>query len=290
MFKKVMKRTMLVSAAAVMLMTGVAVEQAHGAAGDMDAVSLTREMAGKQYHSDMADPARGFDASGLVHYVFQTLGYDIPRFMNAQYRLDKPFIDSLSSVEPGDIVFFGGNGFISFNGIYMGDNQFSMASKSMDEVVIRDIGEYRDQFIGARRVLSREDQLRARLILDARKYLGTPYVFGAKYGQTATFDCSSFVKTVFAENGIGLPRVSRNQALEGTYVSRDNLKVGDLLFFTTRASGDNIGHVGIYVGDGMMIHTYGDGGVKYSTIEKGWWHDHYVTARRLVSESTLTAK
>jgi cell wall-associated NlpC family hydrolase len=70
--------------------------------------------------------------------------------------------------------------------------------------------------------------------------------------------------------------------LEGTYVSRANLQVGDLVFFTTKDSNGKIGHVGIYVGDGNMIHTYGDGGVKYSTIEKGWWNDHYVTARRLL--------
>lgn len=282
LFKHAVKRTICVSAAATMLLTGGLVGTAYGAAGDMDAVSLAREMVGRDYTVGQSAPAKGFDASGLVHYIYETLDYDIPRYMNDQYRMDKPFIENLSSVEPGDIVFFGQNGYISFNGIYMGNNQFAMASKSKDEVVTRSVNSYKDQFIGARRVLSQADQLRVNLILDARKYLGTPYVFGAKYGQTDTFDCSSFVKTVFAENGISLPRVSRDQALKGAYVSRANLQVGDLMFFTTKDSGGKIGHVGIYVGDGMMIHTYGEGGVKYSTVKTGWWDDHYVTARRLV--------
>jgi peptidoglycan DL-endopeptidase LytE len=283
-FKRAIKRTFYVSAAFTILMSGGLAGTAHGAADDMDAVSLTREMVGTDYAKGQETPSRGFDASGLVHYIYETLDYDIPRLMSAQYKMDKPFIKSLNSIEPGDLIFFGNNGYISFNGIYMGNNQFVMASKAKDEVVTRSLNAYKDQFIGARRVLSSMDRLRVNIILDARKYLGTPYVFGAKYGQTETFDCSSFVKTVYAQNGIDLPRVSRNQALEGKYISRSNLQVGDLVFFTTKDSGSKIGHVGIYVGDGMMIHTYGDGGVKYSTIESGWWNNHYVTARRMIQE------
>jgi peptidoglycan DL-endopeptidase LytE len=284
LFGRAVKRTFYVSAALTLLMAGGWAEGAHAAAADMDAVSLAREMVGQDYTAGGEAPAKGFDASGLVHYIYDTLDYDIPRLMSAQYKMDKPFIKTLSAVEPGDILFFGGNGKISFEGIYMGNNQFAMSSKSKDEVVTRSVTAYKDQFIGARRVLTAADRLRVNIILDARKYLGTPYVFGAKYGQTDTFDCSSFVKTVFAQNGFDLPRVSKSQALEGTYVSRKNLQVGDLLFFTTKDSGGKIGHVGIYVGDGMMIHTYGDGGVKYSTIASGWWDDHYVTARRLIKE------
>ncbi|MDF2924848.1 MAG: gamma-glutamyl hydrolase [Paenibacillaceae bacterium] len=282
MFRSVVKRAVSVTAAITILMTGGLAGTAYGAKDDMDPVSLARELVGSSYSAGQNAPVKGFDASGLVHYVYQTLDYEIPRYMNAQYKMDKPFIESLSDVEPGDIVFFGENGFIDFNGIYMGNNQFAMSSKMMDKVVLRNVNSYKSQFIGARRVLTKADLLRANLILDARKYLGTPYVFGAKYGQTKTFDCSSFVKTVFAQNNIELPRVSRNQALEGKYVTRQNLQVGDLVFFTTKDSGGKIGHVGIYTGDGMMIHTYGEGGVKYSTIESGWWDDHYVTARRLV--------
>lgn len=135
--------------------------------------------------------------------------------------------------------------------------------------------------------LSQASKTRLKTIFYGRQYLGTPYKFGAKMGQTRTFDCSSFTKTVYAKIGITLPRVTRDQAKRGTYVSKNNLKVGDLLFFSTpgrvnKKGYDKIGHVGIYVGHGTMLHTYGEGGVKYSTITKGWWKDHYVTARRVI--------
>ncbi|NEW09552.1 C40 family peptidase [Paenibacillus sp. SYP-B3998] len=157
-----------------------------------------------------------------------------------------------------------------------------MASQSKDEVVTRNVNDYKSSFLGGKSILSSKDRLKAELILTAQKYLGTPYVFGAKYGQTNTMDCSSFVKTVFAEYGIDLPRVSRTQANEGIYVSKSKLQTGDLVFFTTIDSGKNIGHVGIYVGNGMMIHTYGEGGVKFTSINKEWWANHYVTARRVL--------
>lgn len=60
--------------------------------------------------------------------------------------------------------------------------------------------------------LSEADKKRIKTILYGEQYLGTPYEFGADYGQTKTFDCSSFTKTVFAKIGINLPRVSRDQA------------------------------------------------------------------------------
>lgn len=133
----------------------------------------------------------------------------------------------------------------------------------------------------ARNVTSKASQTRINLMYTADRYLGTPYDFGAKYGQTRTFDCSSFVKYVYAKQGIYLPRVSRDQAKYGTYVSKSNLKVGDLLFFRVNSK-YRIGHVGIYAGNGDMIHTYGSGGVKYTSINKDFWKKNYVTARRII--------
>lgn len=124
------------------------------------------------------------------------------------------------------------------------------------------------------------------VINTGKTYLGVPYKFGAKAG-SGYFDCSLFTQTAFGKNGITLPRNSRQQSQVGSYVSKSNLKAGDLVFFSTVAtdkkSGVNrIGHVGIYIGDGMMIHTYGAGGVKITSINKEWWADHYITARRVL--------
>lgn len=120
------------------------------------------------------------------------------------------------------------------------------------------------------------------IISTGNRYLGTPYKFGAKYGQTRTFDCSSFVKTVYAKHGITLPRTSRSQATKGTTVSLSNLKKGDLVFFKSAGSSSRrITHVAIYAGNNKLLHTYGQGGVKYSTFSK-YWKNRYVKAKRVI--------
>jgi cell wall-associated NlpC family hydrolase len=120
------------------------------------------------------------------------------------------------------------------------------------------------------------------IIKTGERYLGTPYKFGAKYGQTRTFDCSSFTKTVFAKNGITLPRVSRDQAKVGTTVSIKNLKKGDLVFFKSAGSSSNrITHVAIYAGNDKLLHTYGKGGVKYTSFS-GYWKGRFVKAKRVL--------
>ena len=113
------------------------------------------------------------------------------------------------------------------------------------------------------------------------RFLGTPYLFGAEYPTSGMFDCSSFMQYIFAHHGIKLPRTSKQQSKVGSYVSKSNLRAGDLVFFSTSGS-TAIGHVGIYLGNGRMLHTYGAGGVKYGTINSGFWNKHYKTARRVL--------
>lgn len=121
-----------------------------------------------------------------------------------------------------------------------------------------------------------------KVIKTGNRYLGTPYKFGAKYGQTKTFDCSSFVKTVYAKNGITLPRTSRDQAKRGNTVSRSNLKKGDLVFFKSAGSSSKrITHVAIYAGSNKLLHTYGAGGVKYTSFSQHW-KNRYVVAKRVL--------
>ena len=117
-------------------------------------------------------------------------------------------------------------------------------------------------------------------ILDyAEKFLGTPYVWG---GTTPDgFDCSGFVQYVFGKNGYNITRTTYTQwDNDGTPVDREDLLPGDLVYF---GSGDDPSHVGIYVGDGKMIHSPRTGDViRYSTIESGYYDDCYLGARRIV--------
>ncbi|MFC5450918.1 C40 family peptidase [Paenibacillus aestuarii] len=282
MVRNLAKRALGITAAVTIALTATTSVSAFAANDDMDAVSLAKKMIGVDYSRGAESPSAGFDSSGFIYYVFQTLDYTVPRTLAEQLKMNKPSVTSISKAEPGDVLFFGSGKQPDFAGIYVGQGKMVMSSQSKDEVITRNVSDYTSKFISGKRVLSANDQTKAALVLTAQKYLGVPYEFGAKYGQTKTMDCSSFVKTVFAQYDITLPRVSRDQAKEGTYVSKSNLQTGDLVFFTTPDSGKNIGHVGIYIGDGMMIHTYGEGGVKFTSINKAWWADHYVTARRIL--------
>ncbi len=118
------------------------------------------------------------------------------------------------------------------------------------------------------------------LIAYGEKFLGTPYEFGAATGQTSTFDCSSFVGEVFRHTlSIDLPRASYDQAKEGREVGLDELRKGDLLFFSAR--GLEIGHVAIYAGDNKLLHTFSkERGVHFDTFDDKW-KKRFVTARRM---------
>ncbi|WP_274361347.1 C40 family peptidase [Paenibacillus thermotolerans] len=127
--------------------------------------------------------------------------------------------------------------------------------------------------------------LRNNIVTVAKSYNGQfDYKFGAEPWTTNNryTDCSAFVKLVYREVGIELKRSSRDQSKQGTYVSKSNLKLGDLIFFDT--NNDNvINHVGIYIGDGNFIHANPAwDGVGMNNFNSGFWSKAYVTARNIV--------
>jgi len=94
-----------------------------------------------------------------------------------------------------------------------------------------------------------------KIITDAKKKLGRRYVWGA-VGQRDTYDCSGFTSYVYRKNGISIPRTSIRQSKFGKFVSRGNLKKGDLIFFdTSKRRKGYVNHVGIYMGNGKFIHA-----------------------------------
>ena len=86
----------------------------------------------------------------------------------------------------------------------------------------------------------------------AKQFLGYPYVYGGNDLYTGV-DCSGLVQQVFKAFNINVPRTAKAQSQVGTMITYENVQKGDLLFFGT--SSDNITHVGIYVGEGQMIHA-----------------------------------
>lgn len=106
-----------------------------------------------------------------------------------------------------------------------------------------------------------------------------PYQWGATGPNS--YDCSGLVYSVYGKLGISLPRVSRDQAKAGVYVSKDNLQYGDLVFFA--ADGKTVNHVGIYVGDGKFVHAPSTGDVvKTSSLSSAYYSRTYYTARRVI--------
>jgi len=122
----------------------------------------------------------------------------------------------------------------------------------------------------------------ARIIQHAKDLKGiTRYQYGANQPPTL-LDCSSFTKYVYGKEGISLKWGTRYQKDAGKAVSRSNLQPGDLVFFRVGSSSE-IGHVGIYMGNGQFIHNSPSfDGVGISSMDSGYWSERFVTARRVI--------
>jgi len=115
----------------------------------------------------------------------------------------------------------------------------------------------------------------ASLMKEAEKYLGYPYVWGGSSPSTS-FDCSGFVCWVYTQSGVAnIPRTTA----QGIYnqcatVSASEARPGDIIFFTgTYDSGSPVSHVGIYVGNGMMLHCGSP--IQYTSIQSPYWREHF---------------
>lgn len=116
----------------------------------------------------------------------------------------------------------------------------------------------------------------------SKSLIGTPYVYGGKSPSDGGFDCSGLTVYVFGQVGFTLNRISTDQAKEGVYVSSGNKKAGDLVFFSINGTG-KVDHVGIYIGNGQMIHSPKPGDtVKSVSIETSYWQQRYISTRRII--------
>jgi peptidoglycan DL-endopeptidase CwlO len=124
------------------------------------------------------------------------------------------------------------------------------------------------------RRLAASQQVGVRVVAYAKRFLGVRYVYGGSSPRSG-FDCSGFVRYVYAHFGVSLPHSSYAQFGDGRRVARRWLRPGDLLFF------DGLGHVGMYIGNGRFIHAPHTG--TRVRIERlgGWYSSRFVGARRL---------
>ena len=121
------------------------------------------------------------------------------------------------------------------------------------------------------------------VIAYAKTLLGKPYVWGAQGPNS--FDCSGFTYYVFKNKaGIVLPRTSSAQSKYGTSVSWSNLRAGDLMFFDTNgANNGQVSHVGLYIGNGQMIHaSSSQRKIVITSVNTSYYKNAFVNARRVL--------
>jgi len=124
-----------------------------------------------------------------------------------------------------------------------------------------------------------DDEVFAAIIKEAEKYLGYPYVWGGSSPSTS-FDCSGFVSWVINHSGWDVGRLGAQGLCNiCTPVSSANVKPGDLVFFTGTYDTPGVSHVGIYVGNNMMIHC-GDP-ISYANLNSSYWQSHFYRYGRL---------
>ena len=127
----------------------------------------------------------------------------------------------------------------------------------------------------ARKLAAARAAMSERVVQYAKRFIGVRYVYGGSSPRSG-FDCSGFVRYVYAHFGVSLPHSSYAQFADGHRVARGSLRPGDLVFF------DGVGHVGLYVGNGRFIHAPHTGTRVQITTLAGWYSARFSGARRLL--------
>ncbi len=129
--------------------------------------------------------------------------------------------------------------------------------------------------------------IRFEIVRESRQYVGSSYCRGGT--SPPCFDCSGFVGYILHPYVSDLPRISRDMAVRGTPIAREQLTPGDLVFFATTSSRGTISHVAIFLGQDSIIHAISDGpnrGVNITSLNARYWRDHFHSAVRILPSRT----
>lgn len=128
-----------------------------------------------------------------------------------------------------------------------------------------------------------QQDLRTRFALEVQRFIGAPYVWGG--ASPAGTDCSGMIRAIFRRAlGIDLPHSAQQLFEYGYPVTKEELRLGDLVFFRDPFS-SNISHVGIYLDQGQFVHASLSAGVTLSELDSSWYSEIYLGARRVLDES-----
>lgn len=234
-------------------------------------------------------PQNGLDNAGFIKYVFAQYNVHVSDTISGLVNAG----ERVATLQPGDVIFFsnGVTNQASVAAIYIGGGKFVGSSAFFGGVVEQDLNRsiYQQRFLGIRRMHQPQTQssstnIGQRIVAEARKYLGTPYLLGASSSTTRYFDCSSFTQRVVADAGLGtIPRTARGQAAffpttdRAISVRASHLRPGDLLYWTNMGNHvppGTVSHTGIYIGNNYFIHATPGKGVAIDRLS-GIYMDPY---------------
>ncbi|MGG1658827.1 C40 family peptidase [Brevibacillus sp. NRS-1366] len=316
------------STVAVMLSTSLFMfaDGGHAAAKTVDSqssakaaevVTQAKALIGKDYKYGAVGP-NSFGSAGLATYIFKKAGIGVEDTIPKLYKAGETVVTN--DIQKGDLLFFSSNGkgAPSFMGIYIGDGQYIYSSQGEAAVVVKNLSDYSEKLVGARRVLpadsgtvtkpspgdtenSSSSAIGDKVIAAGKKYMGTPYEYGSTRSNKKTMDCSELTMWAYLEGanidmGRGGARSQANYVKsKGTYTTDINkLKKGDLVFFMAykgykesdykgiNVPKQSITHVAIYMGDNKLLNTFSkeSGGVKITDFKNTHWEYRFVMGGR----------
>jgi cell wall-associated NlpC family hydrolase len=224
----------------------------------------------------------GFDCSYFVQTVFRdAINVYLPRITYNQINLGEPI--DFENKRPGDVIYFLGkweeDGLTHHAAIYLGGNYVIHAFGDEGKITISYLGKaLMDRYLEVKRFDSLSLRLDYKVVEEAYKTLGAPYLAGGNTPEG--FDYSGFIQYVMkAGLDIDLPRYSSQQWALGKEVEREDLQIGDVLFFE---GSDNVLLPGLYIGNEqyIIVTEYEGVAVRDLNISDSYWTSRYVGARR----------
>jgi cell wall-associated NlpC family hydrolase len=237
-----------------------------------------------------------FSCATFMNFIFEKNGVDLATY-NENYMMQQGVYVPKDQLQKGDLVFFDSNRTdtepADHVGMYIGDNKIIHMADSVQNIIISDLDSkayYIDNYLTARRVLptllAANPATQGDKIVDTSYSLINQVTMGSTNDeQSMTFTDPGFVNYTFKKNGIDLGTNSVKEQMKlGSAVAKDQLKKGDLVFFTNSVGSTTPGIVAIYAGDQRLIVPTSSG-VVTRVILFDWYAQHYLTARRVLTES-----
>lgn len=242
---------------------------------------LASELIGVPHTPGGSTPQQGLDNSGLVYYVYQKMGVNMPRSLSAQASFGTPV--AKNQLTAGDLLFFKGPGSNSIVhvGIYLTNGDFVASSSSTNGVVRANLNSpyYQEHYVGARRIASSQFAPLYEVVGKAAlETVGMPYAAGQ--ASASGVDNTGLTRYIYGQYFLSVPKDLLQQAATGVEVPRSQLRPGDMIFFRGTSTPTPY-RVGMYVGNDEFVVIDADlGRVVKRSLTSSFYSARYLWARR----------